>query len=175
MRRTIGFVICVVMIAVACNKTTTPTITAEEQLEKDINLIDQYLADSGINAIKLESGVRYIIDQMGEGPTPTKDNCLRFRYAGYMLYDTAAFDSNHEDGLKSPLKHLVAGMQIGLKQMPVGTKGRIFMPSVYGYGVNGSYDSYNAKYIVNPSTPIWFDVEVVQLYAYNTLGNYCYE
>lgn len=169
MRRIIGLSICVLMIAIACNKTSAPTITAAEQLEKDINLIDEYLAANNINAVKLESGVRYVINELGTGATPTKDNCVRFRYVGRVLYDTAVFDSNTTDGIKSPLKSLVGGMQIGMKQMPVGTKGVIYMPSAYGYGVNGSGTA------IPPNSCIYFEVEIIQLYAYNTLGNYCYE
>lgn len=161
--------LCLVALVAACSKTSTPQLTTDEQLEKDINLIDEYLAEKGINAIKLESGVRYVITENTDGPVATKDNCIRFLYAGYELYDTEPFDSNSTDGIKIPLKSLVAGMQIGLKLIPVGAKGMIYMPSLYGYGTSGNGTD------VAPNTPIWFSVEVVELYTYNAEGNYCLE
>jgi len=175
MRRTLGFLICIVVLAAACNKTATPGLTTAEQLDKDINMIDEYIASKGISAISLDNGIRYVIKEMGTGDLPTAKNCVRFRYSAYQLYDTAAFGSDTGDGLKSPLVDLVPGVQIGLKLMPVGTKGTIFMPSGYAYGTTGSYDNVNAKYVVNPNTPLWFDVEILQLYDFNTLGHYCYE
>jgi len=175
MRRTLGFLICLVLLVAACNKTATPGLTTAQQLDKDINLIDEYIASKGLQVVSLDNGIRYIITEMGNGALPTAKNCVRFRYAGHQLYDTAAFGKNLEDGLKSPLVSLVAGMQIGMKLMPVGTKGTIFMPSGYAYGTTGIYDAASAKYIVSPNTPLWFDVEILQLYDYNTLGNYCYE
>ena len=175
MRRKIGYLIIVAFAAVACSKTTPVPLTAAEQLAYEITVIDAYLAKNGIEAVKLESGVRYTIVEMGTGPTPTIDNCVRFRYNGYPLYnDTARFDSNNTDGLKAALVKLVAGVQIGMKLMPVGTKGTIYIPSALAYP-SGIYDSYNQVQTLNPNEPIGFEVEILQLYAYNSLGNYCYE
>jgi FKBP-type peptidyl-prolyl cis-trans isomerase FkpA len=174
MRRTFGFLICIALSIAACNKTTTPGLTTEEQLDKDINMIDEYIASKGLTVVSLESGIRYVITEMGTGALPTAKNCVLFRYSGHQLYDTASFGENLESGLKSPLVSLVAGMQLGMKLMPVGTKGTIFMPSGYAYGTTGIYDAVSASYIVNPNTPLWFDVEILQLYDYNTAGNYCY-
>jgi len=173
MRRTTGFLLCLIFAAAACNKTTV-TLTAAQILERDINTIDEYLATNNINAIKLESGLRYIITENSDGAVPTRDNCIRFRYAGYELYDSVAFDSNTTDGIKAPLKGLVGGMQIGLKLIPVGAKGWIYMPSAYGYGSTGRVKS-DGTYTVNPNACLRFEVEPLQLYVYNAEGNYCYE
>jgi FKBP-type peptidyl-prolyl cis-trans isomerase FkpA len=173
MRRIFVFFLFLV-IAVSCSKTSPVPLTSAQQLEYDINFIDQYLADNHIDAIKLESGVRYVIHEMGTGPAPTKDNCIRFTYSGWGLLntttfdDTTAFDSNHTNGIKSPLKGLIGGMQIGLKLMPVGTNATIYIPSGLGYGPNGSR-------VVLPNECLRFDVQVLQLYQYNALANYCYE
>jgi len=179
MRRLFAFFLFLV-IAVSCSKTTPLPLTAAEQLQYDINLIDQYLADNHIEAMKLDNGLRYVIHQQGSGPAPTKDNCIRFNYTGWSLLATTtfdqstAFDSNTTGGLKSPLKGLIGGMQIGLKLMPVGTIATIYIPSGLGYGTSGTRDNLG-NYVIKPNECLRFDLEVLQLYQYNALANYCYE
>ncbi len=154
-----------VVIGAGCNKTSV-TLTAEEQLAYDVNVIDEYLAENSINAVKLESGVRYIITEMGTGPNPTKDNCVIFNsYIGYVLYNTEPFVSNGA-GYKIPLKRDLVGMQIGLKLMPVGTKGSIFIPSSFAYGGNSDEK-------IPRNANIRFDVEVASVTEFNSLGGYC--
>jgi FKBP-type peptidyl-prolyl cis-trans isomerase FkpA len=157
------------VVAIGCNKSTVP-LTAEQQLEYDVNIIDGYLAENSIDAMKLESGVRYTISELGTGPAPTKDHCVTIRYTGWVLYDTEAFDSNTTTGFKRPLKGLITGMQIGLKLMPLGSKGTLYIPSGLGYGPNP--DPVTAQKI--PKNAILkFDIEVAELSEYNALGGYC--
>jgi FKBP-type peptidyl-prolyl cis-trans isomerase len=171
MRRTTGLLLCLILAVVACNKSAV-TLTPAEQLDSDINLIDEYLAANNINAIRLESGIRYIITENTDGAVATKDNCIKFLYSGYELYDSVAFDYNNTTGLILPLKSLVGGMQIGMKLIPEGAKGTIYMPSIYGYGTDGSPDGAGG-YIVNPNACLRFDVELLHLFPYNAEANYC--
>ncbi len=168
MRRLIGFVIFIAL-ATSCNKSTTVTRTTEEQLEYDVNLIDAYLAENNIDAIKLESGVRYKINQLGTGPTPTKDNCVRYKYTVTLLNETEPFNSNTTDiGIKSPLKSLVTGMQIAMKNFPVGTKASVFLPSGLAYGTRPNSDGS-----IPGNSILKFEIEMLALYEYNALGDYC--
>ena len=167
MRRLVsGFFLAVVILG--CNSNAATLMTPEERLIYDVNVIDSYLTENNIEAVKLESGVRYVIKEMGAGPLPTKDNCVRFKYDGYVLYETNFFDSNQTaaGGLKIALKSLISGMQIGLKQMPVGTKGTVFIPSNLGYG--GTPQPGIPGYSI-----LRFEVEVTGLSSYNSLGDYC--
>ena len=172
MRRIFGFFVVTVFAAWACTKTSDPVLTSDQIYEKDSITIDAFLAAHNISAINAGHGIRYVIDKQGDGPIATKDNCVRFKYAVYAITTDTAFEKSGDDGYKAALKNLTPGIQVGLKNMPVGTKGRIYIPSVYGYpdGILGS-----GGYTLNPNTPIWFEVEVFQLYDYNSLGNYCYE
>lgn len=174
MRRTLGFLVCITLIAAACTKTGTVGLTTAEQLDKDINLIDEYIASKGLTVVSLDNGVRYSISELGTGDLPTAKNCVRFRFKGYILYDTAAFGVSPDEGTKSSLVGLVAGMQVGMHHMPVGTKGTIYMPSGFAYGTAGRPDGAGG-YVIPPNSCLWFDVEILELYDYNTPGNYCYE
>jgi FKBP-type peptidyl-prolyl cis-trans isomerase FkpA len=168
MRRLIGFVVFIA-IAVSCNKEATVALTTEEQLAYDVNIIDTYLAENKIDAIKLESGVRYRINEAGTGPVPTKDNCVRYRYTVTLLYETDPFNSNTTDwGIKSPLKQLVTGMQIAMKNFPVGTKATVFLPSGLAYGTRPNSDG-----TIPANAILRFEIEMLALTAYNSLGDYC--
>jgi FKBP-type peptidyl-prolyl cis-trans isomerase FkpA len=154
-----------VVVAVGCDKSTV-TLNSEEQLEYDINLIDEYLAANGItNAVKLENGMRYVMSVMGTGPTPTKDNCFTVNYTGRFLDAEEAFDSG--TGWTRPLKSPIAGWQIMLKLMPVGSKVTVWIPSQLAYGVDG-YIS------IPPNTVLMFDLELLAISSYHAAGNYCY-
>ncbi len=174
MKRVFGFAVVVLFASWACTKTSDPILTSDQIYVKDSITIDKYLADNNITAVYAGHGVRYVIDELGTGATVTKDNCIRFYYAVHSIEADTAFEKSDTSGYKAGFKNLTSGIQVGLKQMPVGTKGKIFVPSKYGYP-NGVYDSEKRQYKLNPNTPIWFEVEVKQLYDYNTLGNYCYE
>ena len=174
MRRFFGILVVIVFVALACSKTTDPVLTSDQIYARDSVTIDQYIADHNLTAVNAGHGVRFVIDELGTGATVTKDNCIRFYYAVYAIETDTAFETSDTVGYKAGFKNLTPGIQVGLKHMPVGTKGKIFVPSRYGYP-EGIYDGVNRRYKLNPNTPIWFDVEVKQLYDYNTLGNYCYE
>lgn len=174
MRRILGFAVVILLASWACTKTSDPVLTSDQIYEQDSITIDKYLADHNLTAINAGHGIRYVIEDLGTGATVTKDNCIRFSYAVYAITTDTAFEKSDTTGYTAALKNLTPGIQVGLKQMPVGSKGKIFVPSRYGYP-NGVYDSNKGQYKLNPSTPIWFDVEVKQLYDYNTLGNYCYQ
>jgi FKBP-type peptidyl-prolyl cis-trans isomerase len=167
--RRLFILLLLVVIAAACNKEPAVTITAEERLVSDVSIIDTYLAEKNIDAVKLESGVRYKITQAGSGPTATKDNCVRYKYAVYVLYETEAFNASTTDtGVKTPLKSLVTGMQIAMKQLPAGSKAEIYLPSGLAYGPNPGPNSP-----VPGNSILRFEMEIVELTAYNLLGDYC--
>jgi len=171
MKRIVGFILIVICV-VSCKKSKV-TPTAAERFESDLTLIDKYLADNHIDAIRYDS-IRYVINVIGTGPTPTKTNCVLIKYSGFELEEPTAFQVNVDKGLKLPLKGLIGGMQIALKKFPLGSKGWIYMPSALGYGVSGQPDGVGG-YAVHPNTCLRFEVELVQLYEYNVLGNYCNE
>lgn len=154
-----------VVVAIGCNKTSV-TLTAEEQLVRDIEIIDAYLADNGIkNAISLENGMRYVMSVTGNGPTPTKDNCFIVNYTGKFLDSDEAFDSG--TAYTKPLKSPIPGWQIMLKLMPVGSKVTVWIPSELAYGPQG--------YLGIPrNTVLMFDIELTGVKSYNAAGNYCY-
>ena len=152
-------------LLIGCNKNNTPVIPPAVQLEKDIVIIDQYLADRGITATKDTTGVRYVVHTLGTGPTPSLSTCIRVNYTGTLLSDGSQFDANLS--LKYPLAGLITGWRIVFPKLPQGSKATLYIPSVYAYGT-----SSQAKIPANSN--LIFEVEVLDVYAYNSAGSYCY-
>lgn len=168
MRRIFGW-IALVGIMVACNSSTAPVLTADEQLVYDVAIIDKYLSENRIDAVKLDNGLRYTIEQVGSGPFPTKDNCIRIKYSAYILYEVESFNSNTTTGYKAPLKQLISGVQIMLKLMQVGGKATVYIPSGLAYKTQRQPSSP-----VPPNTILKYELELVEIGEYNALGSYCY-
>ena len=178
MRRIIGLLLVAIAVT-ACNKSTDVPITEDEQFQIELAKIDAYLALNHIDAMKHETGIRVVMTKTGTGPSPTHLNCIRFTYEGLQLGDSILFDANTTTGYKTPVTSVVVGMEIAFKMMSVGSKADIYIPSRLGYntqGVIATTEDGTQYYSVEPNTPIVFrNVELLQIYDYNELGNYCYE
>lgn len=171
MRRLFGFVI-VLFLAFACNKDVI-TLTSAEQLEYDIEIIDEYLAEKGITALSHESGLRYTISQTGPGPMPTANNCIRFLYTGWVLDAPEPFQVNVTDGIKVAMKNQITGFRIGMKLVPKGSKFTFYIPSGLAYGPNPTTSTREIG--IGPNAILKFDIELVEIYEYNAAAGYCYQ
>jgi FKBP-type peptidyl-prolyl cis-trans isomerase len=119
----------------SCLGDTGPTFN--EQLNKDIQKIDAYLAANNITAIKDISGVRVTIETMGTGYVPRLTDRVTVDYSGKYL-NGGVFDSgtmpNKNITATSTEGGLIPGFQIGITMIPAGSSATIYVPSGYGYG-----------------------------------------
>jgi len=160
------FILLLFIVGFACNNNTT-VVPASVRLEEDIATIEQYLADNNITAVKDSvTGVQYVIKELGTGVKPTIYDCVQAAYTGKLLSDGTVFDES--TGLKIPLRNTISGWQIAFPFFPKGTKATLYIPSYYGYGTSASLNMPANSILV-------FDVEVLNVYAYNSTGAYCYD
>lgn len=161
------FVLLVLAVGIACNN-TTKVVPASVRLEQDRATIKEYLATNNITAMEDSiSGVHYVIKELGTGVKPTIYDCVMAKYKGTLMSDGTTFDEN-DTGYKLPLRNSIAGWQIAFPLFPVGTKATLYIPSGYAYGSGGSGT-------IPANSILIFDVELVNVYAYNTTGAYCYD
>ncbi len=139
----------------ACNKKDDPTCTQEVTAEKlasvdqtrltsDIQAIDNYLATNNISGVEYEpnetNGVRYVISSLGTGETIScLEHKVNVKYKGNLLSnpDLTPFDEK-TTGISFTLSNLILGWQLVLPLIPSGSKVTLYIPSGYGYGVNGA-------------------------------------
>lgn len=140
----------------ACGNSSDPELSEQEQLAKDIETIDNYLAEKNITAQEDPSGLRYVITTEGTGPKPTLDNSVVVKYTG-KLFDGAIFDRTTPPNSRTfILKQLIKGWQIGFQLMPAGSTGTLYIPSGLGYGKTGNGP-------VPPNANLIFEVELVDV------------
>lgn len=140
-----GFVIASLVFLSGCLQTedvADPIV----QLNAEVNAIDNYLtANAGSitgEVIEDPSGLRFVIDQMGtELPARSTSSAVNVKYMGYLFNPSVAsgLGSKFDQGTwTSSLTSVIDGWKIAFTKLPIGTKGKVFIPSYWGYGANGS-------------------------------------
>ena len=130
----------------------------QTQMEKDTQLIQNYLSSNGLEAIQDESGLFYIEQTPGTGLfSPTVEDTIVVKYTGYLL-NGVYFDKTEEGSTDTfALSKLVEGWQIGVPMMTRGSVNKLLIPSELGYGST-------EKGIIPANSVIIFDVELVDFY-----------
>lgn len=100
------------------------------QKEKDTDKIKEYLRENNLEGQSTDSGIYYIIEKKGTGPSPSDSSMITVEYTGKLL-NGEIFDQ----GLETfPLKDLIKGWKEGMKLFNQGGKGKLFIPSTLAYG-----------------------------------------
>jgi FKBP-type peptidyl-prolyl cis-trans isomerase FklB len=122
------------------------------QSEKALAAEQQFLARE-----KASKGVRELADGIllteltpGTGNTPSANSQVQVKYVG-QLPDGTVFDkSNQPQWFR--LDSVINGWSSALRQMPVGAKWRLVIPSAQAYGADGAGEPY---------TPLVFEIELL--------------
>jgi peptidylprolyl isomerase len=126
-------------------------------------------------ATKTASGLRYIIETVGDGPKPELGQVVRVDYAGYLM-DGTLFDSSIKEVAQSggtyderrepyeplpmqygPMARVIDGWKEGIQLLNVGGKAKLIIPPYLGYGARG------AGGVIPPNASLVFDVELVRI------------
>ena len=152
-------------------------LTAEEYRQVEDKQIKAYLADQQIeNADSLTAGVYYAQTEVGDTSVAvTNISVVSVRYTGSLLNGTV-FDSNTDPGDKLleftvGQGGLIDGFLTGVRQMNLGEKGTVLIPSHEAYGPGVVAIPYNAvndllednapARTIPPFAILRFDLEVV--------------
>lgn len=127
---------------ISCGKDEVNGLTAKEYVEQE-----------NLTATKLDEGVYISFITEGTGQKPHVDSKVRVSYSGY-LTDKKSFDSN--DDATFLIRNLIRGWQIGMKEMPVGSKAILVIPPAVGYG------GQDRPRIPANSTLV-FDIEILEI------------
>lgn len=127
--------------------------------EAEIQRVEQYLADKGItSAVKDSSGVYYLVESVGSGPTPEPCSLISVHYTGKLTNDQV-FDKSDGTPVTFRLGDLIAGWQKGLKHIKAGGKIKLYIPPSLGYGSTGAKD-INGNVVVPPDAVTIFSLEL---------------
>ena len=109
---------------------------------------------------KTSSGLRYKIEEKGDGPKAEKGQTVSVHYKG-MLPDGSVFDSSYTRNQPIDFKlgkgQVISGWDEGIQLLSVGDKARFVIPSHLAYGERG------AGGVIPPNATLVFDVELVKV------------
>jgi FKBP-type peptidyl-prolyl cis-trans isomerase FkpA len=125
-------------LVVGCS--TDNILSYEDQLKKDITIIDKYLAKNGIEAtIDTLTGLRLVVTDAGAGLFPGIESRLTVKYKGSFLNGGVFADPPEAQTFTIPLGELIQGWQVAFgKYVAKGGKATLYVPSGLGYGRAGT-------------------------------------
>lgn len=95
-----------------------------------------YIDKNNLDAQKSDSGLYYVIDELGSGKQPVATSNVTVAYKGYFL-DGKTFDQSDANGISFGLQQVIKGWTEGITYFKEGGKGKLLIPSHLGYGPKG--------------------------------------
>ncbi len=113
--------------------------------QKEIKEVEDFVKKSGGNATRTANGVFVVTQNPGAGNVIDSGKYVSVNYTG-MTFDGKVFDSNVDTSFHhtEPLNftvgagQMIPGFDEGVRLLRAGGKGILFIPSMQGYGPNGS-------------------------------------
>jgi peptidylprolyl isomerase len=140
-------------------------IVAEQEKEKNAARLE---ADKELKAkiekkwpkaVKTRSGLLYVVEEEGSGPTPERGATIKAHYTGRLLSNNKKFDSSYDRGepITFPVGtgRVIKGWDEALLAMKKGEKRTLIIPPDLAYGSRG------AGGVIPPDAWLVFDVELV--------------
>ncbi|MFB9057768.1 FKBP-type peptidyl-prolyl cis-trans isomerase [Mariniflexile ostreae] len=95
--------------------------------------IQAYIAEKELDAQKSDSGLYYVINELGDNKQPIGTDDVTVAYKGYFLNGTV-FDQSKSEGVSFNLQKVIKGWTEGIPYFKEGGKGILLIPSHLGYG-----------------------------------------
>lgn len=128
---------------------------AEENAKKGAEFLRENAKKAGVDS--LAGGVQYKVIKAGDGAKPLETDVVRVHYRGTLI-DGTEFDSSIKRGepAEFQLNRVIPGWTTALKEMPVGSKWEIYIPSEQAYGARNAGP-------IGPNETLIFEVELLDI------------
>jgi FKBP-type peptidyl-prolyl cis-trans isomerase len=134
---------------------------ATKQKDIDDKLLQDYFTKNNIKPTKTASGLYYVIEKEGTGPSPKMGQKVSVNYTGTLL-NGEKFDSNidtsfHHAGKPAEFEigNVIEGWNEGLQLMKKGGKATFYIPSGLAYGPQARSEK------IGPNSILVFQVELL--------------
>lgn len=122
--------------------------------ERNLEFLEEYASRPGVKA--LYGGVLYREITKGRGEKPTARSVVTVHYKG-MLINGKTFDATEKGRPATfPLRGLIEGWKIALKEMSVGARWEVVIPFNMGYGSRGAG-------VIKPFSTLIFDIQLLRV------------
>ena len=137
------------------------SVSFEDQMAIDRDIILEYAADNNLQGEFTDLGTYYIIEDAGSGSaTPAVTSVIDIYYEGQLL-DGTQFDQSGGFPAQLQMWNLIRGWQDGLANFKKDSKGVLLIPSRLAYGADGRKNQITDEYIIPPDAVLRFNVELV--------------
>ncbi|MGC3948520.1 MAG: FKBP-type peptidyl-prolyl cis-trans isomerase [Chryseolinea sp.] len=154
MKRVLSILSAVVVgLAVGACSDAGSSENPNDRLDAEVANFDAYLTAKGNPFIKDKTGVRMVIYKLGTGFPAKSSSTVSIDYTGRLFPDGVAFD---EGNTKLPVAQYINGWKIALSILPEGSRARVYIPSGWAYGPNGSGS-------IPGNAPLEFDMSFKEL------------
>ena len=120
---------------------------------------DKFLLENRVKegVIVTDSGLQYLVVEMGEGAKPSATDNVTVNYRGTLL-NGEEFDSSYarNQPVTFQLDQVIPGWTEGVQLMPVGSKFKFFIPPNLAYGPAGGGP-------IGPNATLVFEVELISI------------
>jgi FKBP-type peptidyl-prolyl cis-trans isomerase len=133
-----------------------------KQKDREIKVVESYLAKNNIQAQKTEKGTYVVVTSPGTGTQVDSGKQIAVRYTGKLLPSGKEFESNMKDTANGAFKFVIGAGQIipgwddGLRKFKKGGKGTLYIPAFLAYDQQVGPGH-------TPFENLMFDVEVVDV------------
>lgn len=132
--------------------------------KQEIQNLEKFIQGKNLKAQKVEPGVFIVTEKEGNGPKVDSGMMVTVNYTG-ALKDGKVFDSNQDSAFNhvTPfefqvgMRQVIEGWDIAVMQLKVGTKAKVFIPSMLGYGMQAQGERLPAF------SDLVFDIEVLSV------------
>jgi FKBP-type peptidyl-prolyl cis-trans isomerase FkpA len=128
---------------------------AQASIQKDGRVIEDYLKAHNLQAEKNEWGIYIERLRPGQGPKPKFGQYSNVNYKGMDL-SGQVFDQGTMP-VQVGMSQVVYGFMEGVSQMSKGENARVYIPSILGYGPQGSPPK------IQPNQVLIFELEVLDI------------
>lgn len=129
----------------------------DEQFVVELEIIDEFLNESGIQFREHTSGIRYVTVEEGSGERPLITDDILVHYKGTFL-DGTQFDGTTNVPANFNLNGLIESWRLMITDMKVGGKVKFYSPSTYCYGTTGTGNG-----AILPNTTLVFEIELLEI------------
>lgn len=143
--------------AIGKNEDVIFTIEAIE-VKARLTVKDYLLAKGITDYQETESGLIYIIDELGEGEFPTASQSVEVNYTGYHLDDVkfdSSYDRNEPFSFELGTGQVITGWDEGIALFKAGGKGTLYIPFDLAYGKTGIVN------FIAPYEDLKFEIELI--------------
>lgn len=122
--------------------------------ERNLEFLEEYAQRPGVK--QLFGGVLYREITKGKGEKPTARSVVTVHYKGTLI-NGKPFDATEKGRPATfPLRGLIEGWKIALKEMPVGSRWEVVIPFNLGYGSRGAG-------VIKPFSTLIFDIQLLRV------------